>query len=219
MRSIQITPATLVPKKLACLASYTREMAESSNIEELVRVAISESAGLALDQKMFSNDVGTAAAPAGLLYNVTPLTAATGGGATAMAIDIAALISALGANGAGAAPVIIAAVAQATSLKLFAGPRFDIPILPSAVLAKTVIAVEPSSFISGFASQPDFSTSSGSAVVHEEDTSPAPIVGSSGTAAPVRSFFQTDVIGLKCILRGAWALRAKHVAVVNNTTW
>ena len=185
-----------------------------------MRVAISESAGLALDLKMFSADAASAAAPAGLLNGVVPITASTGGGTAAIAADIAALISALSSNSAGAAPVIIAAVSQATSLKLFAGPRFDLQILPSTVLAKgTVIALEPSSFISGFVSPPHFSTATGTATVHEEDTTPAPIVGPAGTATPVRSFFQTDVIGLKMVLRSAWAMRAKHIAVIQNATW
>jgi hypothetical protein len=219
MRAMLVTGAILVPKKLAVLTSYTRESAESSNLEELVRVTISESTGLALDQKMFSADAASAAAPAGLLNGVTPLTAATGGGQAALVSDVSKLISALGIAGAGLAPLLVAAVPQAISLKLFAGPQFDIPILASASLpAGTVIALEPSSFISGFVSPPDFSTSTGAAT-HEEDTAPAPIVGSSGTAAPVRSFFQTDVTGLKMLLRAAWALRAKHLAFVQGTTW
>ena len=220
LRAMSIAANTLVPRKLAVLTSYTREQSESSNIEALVKVAIGEATGLALDAKIFSADAASAAAPAGLLNGVVPIAAATGGGTTAMAADIAALIAALGANGAGASPVLVVAVPQATTLKLLAGPKFDLPILASASLPSgTVIAIEPSSFISGFTSPPDFSTSSGSATVHEEDTNVLPIVGPGGTASPVMSFFQHDVIGLKMLLRGAFCMRAKHIAVVNNTTW
>ena len=134
LRAMSIAANTLVPKKLAVLTSYTREQSELSNIEALVKVAIGESDGLALDAKMFSADAASAAAPAGLLYGVVPIAAATGGGTTAMVGDISTLIAALGANGAGAHPIIVAAVAQATSLKLLAGPQFDIPILAAASL-------------------------------------------------------------------------------------
>ena len=220
LRAMSIAANTLVPKKLAVLTSYTREQSESSNIEGLVKVAIGEATGLALDAKIFSADAASAAAPAGLLNSVVPITAATGGGTTAMVSDISALVSALGANGAGANPIIVAAVHQATTLKLLAGPKFDLPILASASLPSgTVIALEPSSFISGFTSPPDFSTSAGSATVHEEDTNALPIVGPGGTASPVMSFFQHDVVGLKMLLRGAFCMRAKHIAVVNTTSW
>jgi hypothetical protein len=219
MRAMSIVGPILVPNKLAVLTAFTREQAESSNIEALVKVAISESTGLALDAKMFSADAPTVAGPAGLLYNVAPITPAPGGGVAAMAADISALMKALGANGAGANPIIVAAVAQTTSLKLFAGPKFDISILAAAALpANTIIALEPSSFVSGFTSTPEFSTSTGAAM-HEEDTTPAPIVGPAGTAAPVTSLFQTDAIGLKMILRAAFAMRGAHIAWIQNTSW
>jgi hypothetical protein len=40
------------------------------------------------------------------------------------------------------------------------------------------------------------------------------------TAAPTRSLYQTDSIGLRCILRTTWAVRAPGmVQVINAVTW
>jgi hypothetical protein len=61
------------------------------------------------------------------------------------------------------------------------------------------------------------------ATVHEEDTTPLPIVGPGGTpvtANPVRSLWQTDSLGLRLILNMNWALRRTGmVAVINGVTW
>ena len=56
------TPAILRPRKLSVITAYSREQAESSNLENIVRATLTEAAGLALDAKMFSADAGTAAA-------------------------------------------------------------------------------------------------------------------------------------------------------------
>src|SRR5262249_54550782 len=76
--------AILRPRKLAVLTTYSRELAEHSNIEEVVRATLSEAAGLALDLAMFSNFAGDATRPPGLFVGVAPLTATAGGGANAM---------------------------------------------------------------------------------------------------------------------------------------
>src|SRR5262249_45744109 len=72
-----------------------------------------------------------------------------------------------------------------------------------------------------FGAEPEI-TASDAAVIHQE-TSPSPI-GTVGTpnlvAAPSRSLFQTDTIGIRLILRATWALRAPGaVAWIANTTW
>src|SRR6516162_464130 len=208
--------AVLQPRKLSVLAAYTRTQAESSNIEAIVRQTLGEAAGLALDQKMLSADVGTAAAPAGLFSGTTPLTPAT-----AMVGDIEALIDALAANGAGAAPVFVCAAKQAAAMKTLVGPKFDYPIFASTALpAGTVAAVEVASFVSAFSPVPEFSTSQ-TAAVHFEDTSPQNITGGTPSpAVPVRSAFQTESILLKMNLRAAFGLRAAgHAQWVQNVTW
>jgi HK97 family phage major capsid protein len=210
---------TLTPHKLLSISTFTGEQARSSNIEQFVRAALSESLALALDLKMFSADAATAAAPAGLLNGVTPIAATPASGnntANVIAVaDVAALVKALAASGGGLNPVFIASPAQAVVLKVFTGP-LDAPIFPSAgVPDRTLIAVESESIVSGFGSTPTFDMSEGS-ILHEEDTSPGAVVAN----APTRSLFQTDAIGLKATLKGAWAMRVpQHVQFVTATNW
>jgi hypothetical protein len=209
---------TLTPKKVACIATFTGEQAKSSNIEAFVRAALSEMLALALDLKMFSSDAATAAAPAGILNGVTPLTATpvTGNAPSSAAVaDIGNLVKALAANGGGLNPVLIGSAAQAMTLKVFAAD-WDAPVLASATIPdKTLIAVEAESFVSGFGAMPTFDMAE-AAVVHEEDTSPGAVVASS----PLRSLWQTDCVGLKATLKGSWAMRVPgHVAFVSATNW
>src|SRR5262249_9441648 len=124
--------AVLEPRKLGVISVFTTEIAASSNVEDFSRAVISESAALALDAAMFSTNADDGAHPAGLLYNVAPLTPTSGGGSNAMEGDLKALTAALAAAGGGLNPVLVTSAAQAVTLKLSAGPRFDVPILPSA---------------------------------------------------------------------------------------
>jgi Phage capsid family len=211
--------AILRPRKLSVIMAYTREQAESSNIENIVRATLGEATGLALDAKMFSSDVA-GAAPAGLFNGVAPLTPASGGGATpgeAAATDIGALFGALAANGGGKTAVIVAAMPQAVRLKLIAGPKFDFDILASTSLPSGVVGViELASFCSGFSNLPEFKVGR-DATIHMEDTAPSdPIMA----GVPVRSMYQLDSIALKMDLWAAYGLRATgHAQWISATTW
>jgi hypothetical protein len=212
------TGAVLSPRKLAVICSMSREIIESSAVEATTRALLSEAAALALDAVLFSTSADDGNHPAGILNGVAALTPTTGGGTNGMAGDVKALIAALAAAGGGLHPIIIASPPQATALKIWAGPHFDIPVLPSVALAAgTIVAVEASSFVSGFGAVPEFSTSKVT-VLHMEDTSPSDIV--SGTAAtPSKSTFQTDAVALKMILHASWGMRAPHVAWIQNVSW
>lgn len=214
---------TLVPRKIGLITSFTREQAESSAIEIIAKAMVSEAVGLAIDSALWSNFPGDTTRPAGLLAGVTPI-GATGAGASpaeAAAGDIGNLVQALANNHGGKTPVFVMAPKQAAALKLFAGPHFDYPVIPSAALAAgTVIAVEIASFVSAWMPQPEFQTVK-AAAIHMEDTAPTDITGGTPSpAVPVRSYFQTESIGLKMILRASWAMRAAgHVQMVQGTNW
>jgi hypothetical protein len=216
--------AILRPRKLSVIMAFSREQTESSNIEAIVRATLGEATGLALDAKMFSADAASASAPGGLFAGVTPLTPASGGGATpaeAAATDIGALFGALAAQGAGKTAVIVAATPQAVRLKLIAGPKFDYDIIASTSLPSGVVAVvELASFVSRFSSVPEFRVGP-DASIHFEDTSPQDITGGSPSpAVPVRSMFQTDSIALKMDMFASWGLRAAgHAQWIAATTW
>jgi hypothetical protein len=64
---------------------------------------------------------------------------------------------------------------------------------------------------------------SNQATVHMEDTTPLPI-GTPGSpnviAAPVRSLWQSDSVGVRLIMDVSWGLRATNsVAFVSGVTW
>jgi hypothetical protein len=207
--------AILRPRKLQVLTTYSRELAEHSNIEAVVRQTLGESCALSLDLQMLSNDAGGSDRPPGLFNGVTPITATTGGGDAAMHGDIAALFAALASKGGGKSAVIVAAMPQAVRLKLVAGPKFDHDILESTALAAgTVAVIEAASLVSGFGSTAEFSTSK-VGVVHAEDTTPADISG----AVPVKSLYQIDAIGLRTTLFAAWARAAGHAQFLTGATW
>src|SRR5262245_19282857 len=108
VRALSFTNAAVLrPRKLAVLTVVSRELAESSNIEPVIRQTLGEATGLALDLALFSNFAGDATKPPGLLAGLTPLTAATGGGSAAMDTDIGNLFAALAAAGGGKSAVII----------------------------------------------------------------------------------------------------------------
>ena len=219
-RNLAVSGAVLSPRKLAVIATFTREVAESSNLEAVARASIGESAAVALDAAMFSSDADDGIKPAGLLHGVTPVTATAGGDAAALAGDIGNLLAALAANGAGLAQVFIAAPQQAGALKVWAGPKFDYPVLASAALAAgTVVAIEASAFASAFSPVPEFSSCT-QGVLHE-DTVPLHIVDGSGTPAPgTRSLWQTDTIALRMVLRASYGMRGNGlVQMIQNVTW
>jgi hypothetical protein len=214
-------PAILRPRKLSVMYPYTRELAESSNIEAVVRQTLGETAAMALDLAVFSAAAGDATKPPGLLNGIAPITPATGGGAAAMEGDLKALFAALAAQGAGKTAVIVAALPQAVTLKTLVGPKFDYDIVASTALATgTVVVVEVASFVSGFSSTPEFRVSN-QAIYHAEDTAPTDITGGSpSSASPVRSLYQTDALALKMNLWAAWGLRAaNHTAWITGATW
>jgi hypothetical protein len=209
--------AILHPRKLSVIIVVSREQAASSNIEAIVRQTLGESAGLALDAQMFSATAGDASKPAGLFVGVTGQTPTTGGGINAMEGDLKNLFTALAAAGAGKTAVIVAAVPQATALKMTVGPQFDVPILASTGMAAgTVAVVESASFVSGFSPTPEFRVSE-QAIYHADDSAPAdPIM----SGQPVRSLWQTDGIALKMDLFAAYGLRAVgHAQFVSSVTW
>lgn len=215
----------LTPNKFGSIAVFTRELEKygAQGMMSVCRQILGEAAALALDAAVFSSTAASSIRPAGILNGVTPITPTAGGGQAALATDIGNIFEALASAGAGVDVVLIANPGQAASLKIWAGPKFDYPVLASAALAPgTVIALEAGSFVSGFSSEPEFESST-ETVLHMEDTTPLPLgsVGSPNTiAAPTRSLWQTDCIALRMILRCGWGVRAPgHVQVINSVTW
>jgi HK97 family phage prohead protease/HK97 family phage major capsid protein len=232
----------LTPKKMGVISTFTREISEHStpSIEQIVRQAILDDTGVAIDSVLLDNNAATAIRPAGLLNGVTPQTPTAGGGFNAVIGDTKLLTNALitATRGNLRSPVWIMSPALALSLSLTPttgaqalpfkeevgrGTFMGIPIIQSTnVTATTLILMDAADFASASGEDPRFEVSD-QAVLHMEDTTPLAI-GSAGTpnvvAAPTRSLWQTDTIGIRMILPLNWVMRRTgSVQVVNTVSW
>jgi hypothetical protein len=227
VKQYSITGPKLSPHKLEVNTSITFEMSRTSNIEDVLRVLITEAAGLAIDGAVLSTAAATPAQSAGLLHGLTALTPSTASGFDACGADLGKLVSDIASRGGGSRAAFIAAPSQATSIRFFAGGQFGVtaqtdvlPVAASAALADgTVVCLEPESFVCTLG-EVSFDTTTG-ATLHFEDTSPQDIANASGTVAvPVKSMFQTDSIALRMTLFGAdWCMRAPHVSYMTGVQW
>jgi hypothetical protein len=217
-----IAGVTLTPKKLGSISTFSGEMAKHSDIERIVREILTANVAQALDAQVFGTGAATDAAPAGLRNGVAGLTPATGGTADAMRRDVGALAGAVAAV-AGSQIVFVASPDVAAKLLLTANPALPYPVLTSGALATgTLMAVAANAIAVAVDPVPSIDAST-EGVLHYEDGTPLQIgtAGSPNTiAAPSRSLYQTDVIGLRVFLNVSWGLRASGaVAWVTSVTW
>lgn len=209
---------TLSPYKLATICVVSGEMIEHSDAEMIVRSALAESVALALDRVLFSASAAVAGKqPAGLLNGIAGLTPAGAGvKEQAMGDDVSALLNAI-SSVAGAGWFIVASPAQAIALSLRAGQSIPNVRASGALAAGTVIAIAPQGFVSVLET-PRIEASI-EALVHM-DTAPAAIANGGGVAAPARSLFQTNSVGLRMITPVSWALRAPGAAAwMSGVNW
>jgi hypothetical protein len=202
-----------------------------------LRNAIIEDTATALDTVLLDATAASAIRPAGLRSGVSTLTPTAGGGFTAVIGDIKLLVNALVTSTFGNIrnPVLLMSPALRLGLRLtvapngtFAFPEVEggnllgIPIIDSSnVTADTLYLIDAADLVS--ASGPPAFSVSDSATVHMEDTNPLAIgtVGTPNTvAAPTRSFWQTDTLGIRMIMQMNWALRRTGmVQYITGTTW
>lgn len=237
VRQGQFTSQTLVPKKMAVITVWTREIDEHSipAIEGLLRQAIQEDTAVSLDSVLLDTNPATAVRPAGLFNGITPITAATGGGFTALVADMKAITGNILSLTQGhiRSPAWLMNPQQVNSIKLTANPLgdfpfreeiqngelLDYPVIDSGTVPLgTVGMVDAADFVSVGAEAPRFEISD-QATLHMEDTTPLPIVDGGTPAAPVRSLWQTDSLGLRLILPINWAMRRPITALIAGVTW
>lgn len=226
-------------KKMGVITTATREIVQHSTpaIEGILRQAMQEDTAVAIDNVLLSTTAATAVAPAGIRAGVAGLTPTTGGGFNALVGDLKQLVAVLVAANSLRSPVFIMNPAQTLSIALTQNIGGDFPfqtqiengnLLGYGVIesttqpAGTVTLLEAADFVSATGDTPQFDVSD-QAVLHMEDTTPLPI-GSSGApnsvAAPTRSLWQTDSIGIRMLLDINWSMRrAGLVAWVAGVTW
>jgi HK97 family phage prohead protease len=240
VKKLGLTSITLTPFKMAVISMFSEEIGSRSTpqIESLLRQEMEEDTAVAIDTALIDANAASTTRPAGLRNGVAGLTPTASGTPTEkMVADLKQLIGAITAVNGGRDIVVILNPLQAMSLTfaqtttgdfLFAtsaeaGARFNVSFVASnTCTAGMLIAVDAADFASATGDMPRFRLSA-EATVHDEDTTPLPI-STTGTpnvvAAPVRSFFQTDVMGIRMIWDMSWAMRRTGmVAWMTGVTW
>jgi hypothetical protein len=219
VRQIAFTPGPMLePRKFAVITTFVREISEHSNLEQIIREALTRASALAFDAAIFSNTAADASRPAGILNGISSIASAGGTGQSALIGDISTIIAGFAAKG-GTVPTFVGEPGTMARLRLWAPPLFDYPIWSSSAVATgTLIVVQADAFASGFDPIPLFSISS-EALLHE-DTAPAQIVAP-GPIMPAtqRSLYQTDTLALKMIVKCAWALRGGLALWMTGVNW
>jgi hypothetical protein len=222
VKQYTLNAATLGPAyKLASISALTREAVVHSSGQQTISTLLREDVSASLDAWVFSTQAGTVGtSPPGLLAGLSPLTATTGGGDDAMLTDLERLAGVIADSG-GSNVVFIAASRQAFAARLrLLSDQFV--IWPSAFLASgTVIAVEPSAFVSYVSPEPDIDVAIDAALTFE-DTSPQPIAQGTGptVATPVYSIYQQDLVAIRVLLEVSYTMRANGmVSYLTGATW
>lgn len=233
VRQGAFTPITLTPKKMGVITTLTREITEHStpSIEGIIRQAILEDTGVAIDTVLLDNAAATTTRPAGIKIGSTQ-TASVTASIVGFVADLKTMVGALIANTKGnlrnpvwimnPGDVLAATLQQSTTgdtpfrEELAGGTLLGIPILSSSVVVADVMyLVDAADFITATGDTPNFSVSD-QAVLHMEDTTPLAL-GTVGTpptvAAPARSLWQTDTMAIRMIMDINWALRRTGVSV------
>ncbi|MGY2982656.1 hypothetical protein [Bradyrhizobium sp. USDA 4508] len=212
--------ATKLSKRfVAAIFGLTREQADSSNAEQIMRQVMLENIGPTLDRFMFSTAAATDKRPAGILAGIDPLQASAAASASdAMIEDLQSLARSIAPVSGASRPFLVCAPEQAVSLAL-RSPREAFPFAASTSLAKgTAIIVVPAALATSIG-VPNISPAKHATA--NMDTDPADIVDASGTPASLTiSFFQIDSIGLLFRLQATWALRSPSaVAWLQSVKW
>ena len=224
---------TLTPKKLAVIGTFTAEIMEQStpNIETLIRKFILDDTAVALDTAFLSAAAGTAVAPAGIANGVTPVNS-TGATVDKVDTDLGAALDAIEKaviNGNFVWVMSNSNKRKLGQLRVATGDRAYPEIGNGNLMGKAVVAsttVEDDkiylidcSSVGIAGGVPSFLVSNTS-TIHEEDTTPLPIVdGAAKTANPVRSLYQTDAYAIRMIEPMDWAkLRDNCVYIIDSVS-
>lgn len=245
VKRASFSTVSLTPTKLSVISTFSEEMATYGmpSIEGIIRQAMSDDTGIALDTYLIDNVAASAGVrPAGLLNGVTPITASAATPATAaMVADLKALVAAItaaGGGGSGRPIAILMNPAQALALGfaqtttgdfLFnsteqAASKFGVRFIVSATVpAGKVIAVDAADFATALGDVPRFAVST-EATLHEEDTTPLALgtgtQGSGVLAVPLRSLFQTDAVAIRMSLYVSWVMRRTGmVQTIASVSW
>jgi hypothetical protein len=217
VRQLNEAPVQLQPYKLATIAALTREMVEGSNAEALISDALIQSTGLALDAVFFGSNAATAAQPAGILNNVTPLTASTNADAYGgFAEDVSTLINAVSAVGGKGPFLFIGSPGRITTMRMHYAsndPQGDFDVVVSSAVGNDLVVVAPRAIVAALSAEPDVEAANAATLVM--DSAP----GAAGTMGPEKEMWQTDSLAVKVRWPVTWALRDPRAVAYLTPLW
>jgi hypothetical protein len=238
--AITLQSATLRPYSCGVIGTFTMELLRRStpSIEAVIRQAMLEDTAIMLDTKFLSADaVVTDKSPAGITNAIGAGNTAVSTGATPAAItaDLKARLASMYGQGLGRRPVWVMNPANAIALSMMLtatgalqfpelanGQLVGVPVVTSITVAADTVYLIDAAEIAFAGGAPEFEGST-QATIHEEDTTPLPIVDNAGTpvvAHPVRSLFQTYSGALRSVWSVDWLrLRDGAVQTITGVAW
>lgn len=236
VRAASLTSISLSRKKLGVISTFTRELAASSTpqIQGLIQQFMIEDTAEALDGFLLDSS-GGAGRPPGLGAAGTKV-ASVGNDAESVAADVKAAVTAVANAGGLRNPVWLINPTNVIALSFMtnaigevpeylrgvtSGTLATIPMIQSTTVpADEVFLIDAADFVSDGGQTPEFDVSD-VATLHEEDTTPLPIVDGTGAAAkPVRSLFQTYSVAVRGIWPLGWQMRrAGMVYIITGVHW
>ena len=227
---------TLTPKSMGVISTFTAECLRRStpSIEALIRQWIVQDTSLELDNHFLGDADPDDIQPGGLQHYADTNTAESSGAAhDEIVADLKGMIQAMTTANLGRRPVWIMHSANLIALSMVnnavgtpAFPEtqnntlYGIPVVTSTNVPLDVVYLVDAAEIMMAFSGPQF-LGTDVATIHEEDTAPLPIVGTDGTpAAPSRSLYQTNSLGLRMTLETDWTvMRPGAVATLTKVAW
>jgi hypothetical protein len=216
VHQLNVGPAILNPYKLASIAVMTREMIESSNIEQLLGDTLTRAIAATLDATLFDSNPGDVSRPKGLRNGIAALTASVStdpfGGAFE---DTATLFNAV-ASVAGAGPyILVSSPGRAASFGFrFAIKEEQFVVLGTPAVGNDLIVIAPGALAVALSPDPEIEIANAGTLVMV-DSSP----GAAGTQGPERSMFQIDSMALKIRWPLTWVLRDSRGVAWLTPTW
>jgi HK97 family phage major capsid protein len=232
VRGALFTSKTLPPYLMSVITTATKEALRYSNpdLEAILRNAMIQDTGESLDVSVLSAAAASAGvSPAGLLNGITP-TVSSGQDLDQIQNDVRLMKTTfINANmGTGlywvmsdATVLYLQTVTNALGAYVYkdelASGRWEgLPYVSSTTASSDSIILIATPEIAFALSAPEVSMSM-EATLHEEDTTPAEVGGST---TPVRSLFQTNSWAIKTdFIQSHMRLRAPAVAVLDITAW
>jgi hypothetical protein len=217
MVQLQTSDQVLGPtKKILVQTSLTNEIqaASEQTAVTMFSEALSYATATAMDAALFGTGAASAAAPAGLLNGVAPLSPSSVGGVISMASDLGNIAQAIANAGIAVHDLIfVTNPGSEVALSVLASPKFTSTVLSSAAIpVGTVIGIAPAGLYVGYTGEIEIEATREVAVVM--DSAPGAIMSTTTFSA-----FQQDLIVVRLRARCAWTAYPGAVQCINGVVW